>query len=324
MNAVFGDPVVMRYGDGVRPSEWGRAWVARAVGAYDRDPGLGTWAVVEAGGGLGGAVIGYCGLTRSPGRCAAGEAEVGFRLARAWWGRGFATEAAGAVRDHAFGPAGVDRLIALIDPANVASVRVAEKIGLRYERDVMLDGYDHPDHLYAADRSDEAAVVFRGYTPADWPQVCRVHDLARVQELAAGGVDAGAFRPMRDAAEGDEFFVSETVVACAGDYLVGFVSWNGAYITWLYVDPGWQRRGVGRRLLAESLWRIGPGAWTNLIGGNAAALALYRRAGMEVVWARPGDCDGFPCVGMRLALPTSRMRDPAARRHDGDALPAGE
>jgi ribosomal protein S18 acetylase RimI-like enzyme len=160
----------------------------------------------------------------------------------------------------------------------------------------------------------DAVVPVRGYAPADWGQVCRVHDQARVQELAAGGVDPRAFRPMAEAAEADEFFASETVVACAGGTVVGFVSWNGAYITWLYVDPAFRRRGVGRSLLQHALRRIGPEAWTNMIAGNRPALALYRRAGLEVVWTRASDCEGYPCDCVRLALPTSRMRHPAARR----------
>ena len=40
-------------------------------------------------------------------------------------------------------------MIALIDPQNAASLRVAEKVGMRYEREVMLDGFAHPDHIYS-------------------------------------------------------------------------------------------------------------------------------------------------------------------------------
>jgi ribosomal protein S18 acetylase RimI-like enzyme len=120
---------------------------------------------------------------------------------------------------------------------------------------------------------------------------------------------------MGEVAEGDEFFDSETWVACVdGGGVVGFVSWNGDYITWLYVEPGCQRRGIGRRLLHEALRRIGGEAWTNMIAGNEAALGLYRSAGMEVVWMRESDCEGYPCRAMRLALPGGRMRDPGAVR----------
>ncbi|HSH93997.1 MAG TPA: GNAT family N-acetyltransferase [Roseimicrobium sp.] len=157
-------------------------------------------------------------------------------------------------------------------------------------------------------------MAIRPYTEMDWVGVCRIHDAARLLELAAGGVDPRAFRPMTEAAEVDEFFDSVTVVACLDDRIVGFVSWNGAYITWLYVDPSAQRRGIGRRLLEHAMGQIGPEAWTNTIAGNEPALALYRAAGFEIVWEQRGDCDGYPCTAMRLALPTCRMRDPDARR----------
>lgn len=66
------------------------------------------------------------------------ELEIGWVVARAFWNQGYATEAATACRDHAFGALGRDRVISLIDPQNVPSIRVAEKIGERYERDVEI------------------------------------------------------------------------------------------------------------------------------------------------------------------------------------------
>ena len=143
-----------------------------------------------------------------------------------------------------------------------------------------------------------------------------MHDLARVRELAEGEVDPAAFRSMEVAAEADEFFDSETLVACRADQVVGFVSWSGSYITWLYVDPACHHQGIGSRLLREALDRIGPEAWTSMLSKNEPALQLYLKAGMEVVWSRAGTCEGFPCEAMRLALPTSRMRDPEARRNE--------
>ena len=146
MNAVFGDAEVMRYGEGVQSPQWVRSWISSWINEYYPRQGFGFWAVVikETSN-----VIGYCGLSRFPGRCAADEAEIGFRLARSYWGRGIATEAAAAVRDHGFGSLHLPKIVAIIDPANVASIRVAQKLGLGYERDVMFDGYDHPDHVYS-------------------------------------------------------------------------------------------------------------------------------------------------------------------------------
>ena len=54
-----------------------------------------------------------------------------------------------AVRDYGFNVLGLWRLIAMIDPQNAGSIRVAEKASLIYERDVMFEGYTHHDHLYA-------------------------------------------------------------------------------------------------------------------------------------------------------------------------------
>jgi RimJ/RimL family protein N-acetyltransferase len=78
------------------------------------------------------------------------ELEIGWTLAREHWGRGYATEAATALRDWAFGERGLTRLISLIQHGNERSVRVAEKLGERYERDVEVKGI--ATRLYAVER----------------------------------------------------------------------------------------------------------------------------------------------------------------------------
>lgn len=145
MDHVFGDAEVMYYGDGVKAPQWVRQWL-RGWLEYYPSWGFGLWAVVERSGGE---VIGYCGLSRFPDRCEEHETEIGYRLARRHWGRGFATEAVHAVRAYGFRKLRLPRLIAMIDPANLASIRVAEKIGMLYETDVMFEGYTHPDRVYA-------------------------------------------------------------------------------------------------------------------------------------------------------------------------------
>ena len=64
-------------------------------------------------------------------------------------GRGFATEAAAACRAHARDRLGVDRLVAIIHPDNTPSKRVAERIGLSFERATTSESGD-PAHVYAA------------------------------------------------------------------------------------------------------------------------------------------------------------------------------
>lgn len=75
------------------------------------------------------------------------ETEIGWLLGQEHWGRGYATEAALALRDWAFEERGLSRLISLIQHGNLRSVRVAEKIGERYEGDVEVRG--KPSWLYS-------------------------------------------------------------------------------------------------------------------------------------------------------------------------------
>jgi len=146
MEAVFCDPEVMRYSeDGVQPPQFVHVWVANTIDYYPMW-GFGMWAVIEK---ETRDLIGYAGLSRFPNRCGPNEVELGFRLARPYWGRGYATEAATATCDYALHKLRLPRIIAMIDPDNVASVRVAEKIGMTFEREIMFRGYTHPDHVYS-------------------------------------------------------------------------------------------------------------------------------------------------------------------------------
>lgn len=145
MYRVFGDAEVMRFGDGVKTKQWVRGWLRTCLEYYYPTWGFGPYAVVKR---QEKEVIGYCGLFFFPNVGGQPEFEIGYRLARTEWGRGYATEAARAVRDFAFETLGVKRLIAMIDPANTASIRVAEKLGMLYEKEVMFEGYTHPDHVY--------------------------------------------------------------------------------------------------------------------------------------------------------------------------------
>ena len=63
------------------------------------------------------------------------EVEIGWRLIRSAWGRGFAAEAAWVVAEHAFATLGLARIVADIDPGNHASRKVAQKIGMKFVGD---------------------------------------------------------------------------------------------------------------------------------------------------------------------------------------------
>jgi RimJ/RimL family protein N-acetyltransferase len=78
------------------------------------------------------------------------ETELGWLLAQEHWGEGYATEAALALRDWAFDLRGLSRLISLIKHENLRSIRVAVRVGERYERDVVVRG--KPGRLYSVER----------------------------------------------------------------------------------------------------------------------------------------------------------------------------
>ena len=96
-----------------------------------RHPELGLWATIHKGTGK---FIGRCGLLpwKIDGQ---DEVEIAYTIAEEFWGQGLGTEAALAIRDYGFNRLNLSRLICLIDAENTASRRVAEKIGMSFERE---------------------------------------------------------------------------------------------------------------------------------------------------------------------------------------------
>jgi RimJ/RimL family protein N-acetyltransferase len=143
---TFGDPKVMA-AFGVEP--FGevemKRWLARNLEHQERH-GYGLFSVLHKADRI---LIGDCGLEH---RDIAGTAEVelGYDLRSDYWSRGLATEAAAAVRDWAFQKLGLPRLVSLIRRGNAASVRVAEKIGMRRSGELLQREAQY--WLYALDR----------------------------------------------------------------------------------------------------------------------------------------------------------------------------
>jgi RimJ/RimL family protein N-acetyltransferase len=96
-----------------------------------------------------GEFVGDCGLTPQQ-VDGVTEIEIGYHLRTAWQDRGLATEAAAACRDHARDVLGLERLIAIVDPRNRPSQRVAEKLGMALERASINHGrWSTPCRVYA-------------------------------------------------------------------------------------------------------------------------------------------------------------------------------
>lgn len=82
----------------------------------------------------------------------ADRAELGWRLGRAAWGQGLATEAAAQVRDCAFDALGLDEVIAIIHPENRRSHRVATKLGMTVEQQVLNPVLGIPVDVWQMDK----------------------------------------------------------------------------------------------------------------------------------------------------------------------------
>jgi len=135
MADLLGNSEVMAFYPRPRDRAEAVAWIAWNQRLY-RERGFGLWLVELR---QTGAFVGDCGLTPqdvddTP------EIEVGYHVRRALQGRGYATEATAAVRDHARDVLGLARLVAIIHPGNVASQHVAERTGLTLEKEFERHG----------------------------------------------------------------------------------------------------------------------------------------------------------------------------------------
>jgi RimJ/RimL family protein N-acetyltransferase len=140
------DPEVMRYlGDrGTLSREDAWRQMAMLAGHWELR-GFGMWAVEER---ASGDFVGRVGLHFPEGWP---DREVGWALARPFWGKGLAVEAARAALTHAFTELGWDAAISLIAPDKARSIRLAERLGERFDRMVPLRG--HEVCLYRIERS---------------------------------------------------------------------------------------------------------------------------------------------------------------------------
>lgn len=133
--ALNADPEVMEHFPALQTAAESDAYAERIRAHFARE-GFGLWAVETADAPF----IGFAGLARPT--FMPGVVEIGWRLARAHWGHGYATEAARAAARHAFGPLGLPELVSFTIPANTRSQHVMAELGM--VRDPTAD-FDHPN-----------------------------------------------------------------------------------------------------------------------------------------------------------------------------------
>jgi ribosomal-protein-alanine N-acetyltransferase len=142
---MFADHEHMRFYPGPFTREQSEAWIARQLGRYRQD-GFGLWVAEDRSSG------GFVGTIGPALQEVEGVplVEIGWHVRPGLKGLGYAPEAAAAARDWAFANLEVGHLISLILPENAPSARVAEKIGMRVEREADFKGRRH--RVYRVDR----------------------------------------------------------------------------------------------------------------------------------------------------------------------------
>lgn len=128
----FSDDKAMRYLPAQKDVDGVREWLSLVQESY-RLFGYGPWALVRKSSGQ---FIGYCGLYQQEDVGGSDEVELLYGILRQHWHKGYASEAAIAVMNFAINQLKIKRLISLIEPENTASIRVAEKTGMKLERKI--------------------------------------------------------------------------------------------------------------------------------------------------------------------------------------------
>lgn len=145
--AINADPEAMRYiGNGKPQSREQTQIRLNGILNHYQQHGFGLFAMVDK---TSGEFVGFCGLQHLDNTS---EIEVGYRLARRFWGRGLATEAARACLQYGFEQLGLERIVAVVQPANAPSKSVAAKIGMKYIKNAHF--YNTDVEYYAITRDE--------------------------------------------------------------------------------------------------------------------------------------------------------------------------
>jgi len=146
--SMLQDPVAMVAYEGPFSDAEVRGWLDRQMANY-AEFGYGLWAVVREG-----AMIGQCGLTW-PVIDGERRLEIGYHIKRAYWGQGYATEAARTCRDYAFYTLDRDEVWAQVRETNIASMNVAIRVGMTIRTRFVKTyrGVDMPHYAFSVRRT---------------------------------------------------------------------------------------------------------------------------------------------------------------------------
>jgi RimJ/RimL family protein N-acetyltransferase len=298
------DPNVQRFLGGVRSEYEAFRTMATHAGHWALR-GFGQWAVERRSDGR---FVGRVGLWEPPGWPGP---EVGWRLAREAWGRGYATEAARAAIGWAWTALGLERLSSMIVAENTASQRVAQRLG-----HVNAGPCELPvgtcDRWVLDRPPGDGHWALREAVPGDDPRLIEQlrEAIARFRDISPPGwtpPDAGdAELRAAQAAPGVRVMLAEP-----GGVLAGHVLWRpslsgptgpddpvGAYLARIYVEPGWWGSPLATRLMAVAVDQARAAGFARMHLVTPAAAGRPRRFYEREGWRVAGPAAEDPRFGM--------------------------
>lgn len=268
MNA---DKEVVRFtGDAPFPSQGEALRFLEGYRDYERF-GIGRWAVIRK---TDDKFLGWCGLKYHPDESIT---DVGYRFYREYWGEGYATEAARAALNFGFQNLKLFSIHAHAHVDNSASIRVLEKLGLRYQKEVHIDGM--PASVYRIDNPDYTLkkVSDREVLPLRH----RILRAGRPFEEAVfeGDTDQGTFHL-------GVFYLQElvAVVTMMKRSSPRLLSVQGAayQLRGMAVMEDFRKRGVGKAAVeAAEVFTLKEGGETIWMNAREGAASFYTRLGYQ-------------------------------------------
>lgn len=275
--AVFCDVEAMRYYPAAFDEARMQAWVDWNMRSYEAR-GYGLWAMILR---ATGEVIGDCGLV-SQQVDGVQEVEVGYHVRRDQWGQGLATEAALACVHYGFTTIGCRRLVSLINPLNVPSRRVAEKIGMKLQREV--EWKNKPTCIYQIENQQPMATtitLFNSQSHRD--QVIALWNAVFGYESAHN--EPSLVIDTKLAADDGLFFVAIIDNQVIGTIMAGYDGHRG----WIYsvaVHPERRKQGIGSQLVAHAERALTERGCMKInlqiVAGNESVAAFYASLGYAV------------------------------------------
>lgn len=148
---IYSDPEIMKYLAGVRTREATEIAINTMLKRWEEN-NFGMWALVHK---IDRKMIGRCGLgflDNTP------EVELGYTLDKVYWNQGLATEASFASLNYGFQILKLERIVAIARPENIASQRVIQKVGMKYEKNAHY--YETDVVYYSISRESYQSQVF--------------------------------------------------------------------------------------------------------------------------------------------------------------------